>query len=110
MECGSEEVRITTIPENCMQGVSLHTRQYGIDKFCCFSSIGMAKAALEVINGLDLFGSQGSASSTIYVDPDAHNRNRMILGSLLPRESSSKACRYTVNMPAVSMTVCCIGD
>jgi phosphorylase kinase alpha/beta subunit len=54
------------------------------------SSIGMAKAALEVINGLDLFGSQGSASSTIYVDPDAHNRNRMILGSLLPRESSSK--------------------
>ena len=50
----------------------------------------MAKAALEVINGLDLFGSDGNVSSTIYVDPDAHNRNRMILGSLLPRESSSK--------------------
>ncbi|XP_065827266.1 phosphorylase b kinase regulatory subunit beta-like [Oscarella lobularis] len=54
------------------------------------SSIGLAKGALEIINGLDLFGSQGSLSSTVYVDPDAHNRNRTILGSLLPRESSSK--------------------
>ena len=54
------------------------------------SSIGMAKAALEAINGLNLFGEQGSKLSIIHVDPDAHNRNRAILLSFLPRESSSK--------------------
>eukprot|EP01135_Chromosphaera_perkinsii_P002951 Nk52_evm62s230 gene=Nk52_evmTU62s230 len=54
------------------------------------SSIGMAKAALEAINGLNLFGEQGNKLSIIHVDPDAHNRNRAILLSFLPRESSSK--------------------
>lgn len=55
-----------------------------------FSSIGMAKAALEAINGCNLFGEKGSSVSVIYVDIDAHNRNRSIFETLLPRESSSK--------------------
>ncbi|CAH1778894.1 unnamed protein product, partial [Owenia fusiformis] len=54
------------------------------------SSIGMAKAALEAINGFNLFGEQGAAWSVIYVDIDAHNRNRTIFDTLLPRESASK--------------------
>ena len=54
------------------------------------SSIGMAKAALEASNGFNLFGREGTSWSVLYVDPDAHGRNRTILESLLPRESSSK--------------------
>lgn len=50
----------------------------------------MAKAALEAINGCNLFGEKGSSVSVIYVDIDAHNRNRSIFETLLPRESSSK--------------------
>jgi len=55
-----------------------------------FSSIGMAKSALESINGCNLFGDKGASWSVIYVDIDAHNRNRSIFETLLPRESSSK--------------------
>ncbi|KAL1123716.1 hypothetical protein AAG570_001489, partial [Ranatra chinensis] len=55
------------------------------------SSIGMAKSALEAINGCNLFGEKGASWSVIYVDIDAHNRNRSIFETLLPRESSSKA-------------------
>lgn len=55
-----------------------------------YSSIGMAKAALEAINGCNMFGDKGSSISVIYVDIDAHNRNRSIFETLLPRESSSK--------------------
>ncbi|RWS07321.1 putative phosphorylase b kinase regulatory subunit beta-like protein [Dinothrombium tinctorium] len=54
------------------------------------SSIGMAKSALEVINGCNLFGEKGASWSVIYVDIDAHSRNRSIFETLLPRESSSK--------------------
>ncbi|MCL4124235.1 UNVERIFIED_CONTAM: hypothetical protein GTU68_045867, partial [Idotea baltica] len=54
------------------------------------SSIGMAKAALEAINGCNLFGDKGASWSVIFVDIDAHNRNRSIFETLLPRESSSK--------------------
>ena len=54
------------------------------------SSIGMAKAALEAINGLDLFGARGSQASVIHVLPDEIARARLTLASLLPRESSSK--------------------
>lgn len=56
------------------------------------SSIGMAKSALEAINGCNLFGDMGASWSVIYVDIDAHNRNRSIFETLLPRESSSKVC------------------
>ncbi|GAX34719.1 glycoside hydrolase family 15 protein [Nodularia sp. NIES-3585] len=54
------------------------------------SSVGMAKAALEAINGLDLFGVRGSQASVIHVLPDEIARARITLESLLPRESASK--------------------
>lgn len=54
------------------------------------SSVGIAKAALEALNGLDLFGIQGSQASVIHVLPDEIARARITLENLLPRESSSK--------------------
>lgn len=54
------------------------------------SSVGMAKAALEAMNGLNLFGLRGGLSSVIYVLPDEIARARITLESLLPRESGSK--------------------
>lgn len=60
---------------------------------CFYSSIGMAKSALESINGCNLFGDKGASWSVIYVDIDAHNRNRSIFETLLPRESSSKVSK-----------------
>ncbi|GCL36625.1 phosphorylase kinase alphabeta [Sphaerospermopsis reniformis] len=54
------------------------------------SSLGMAKAALEAINGLNLFGVHGSQASVIHVLPDEISRARITLESLLPRESASK--------------------
>ncbi|MGE5659800.1 MAG: glycoside hydrolase family 15 protein [Actinomycetota bacterium] len=54
------------------------------------SSVGLAKAALEAMNGLDLFGIRGSQASVIHVLPDEIARARITLESLLPRESSSK--------------------
>lgn len=54
------------------------------------SSIGMAKAALEAMNGLNLFGVRGGQNSVIHVMPDEIARSRITLESLLPRESSSK--------------------
>jgi phosphorylase kinase alpha/beta subunit len=54
------------------------------------SSIGMAKAALEAIRGLDLFGAGGSQASVIHVLSDEIARSRITLASLLPRESASK--------------------
>jgi phosphorylase kinase alpha/beta subunit len=54
------------------------------------SSVGMAKAALEAMSGLDLFGVRGSQSSVIHVLPDEIARARLTLESLLPRESASK--------------------
>lgn len=54
----------------------------------------MAKAALESANGEDLFGDHGAYWSVIFVDIDAHNRNRTIFDTMLPRESCSKVfCR-----------------
>ena len=58
--------------------------------FVFFSSIGFAKAALEAINGENLYGVHGASWSVIFVDIDAHNRNRTIFESILPRESNSK--------------------
>jgi len=54
------------------------------------TSIGMAKSALEAINGCNLFGGKGANWSIIYSDIDAHSRNRSIFETLLPRESRSK--------------------
>jgi len=50
----------------------------------------MAKAALEAVNGVNLFGDQGASWSVVFGDIDAHNRNRTIFESILPRESNSK--------------------
>ncbi|XP_008194133.2 probable phosphorylase b kinase regulatory subunit beta isoform X3 [Tribolium castaneum] len=70
------------------------------------SSIGLAKSALEAINGCNLFGEKGASWSVVYVDIDAHNRNRSIFETLLPRESSSKevdsALLPTISFPAFS--------
>lgn len=54
------------------------------------SSIGMAKAALEAMNELDLFGSRGSDASVIHVMPDTIHWCNTILSCMLPRESNSK--------------------
>lgn len=54
------------------------------------SSVGMAKAAMEALNGINLFGVRGGQSSVIHVLPDEISRSRITLESLLPRESSSK--------------------
>lgn len=54
------------------------------------TSIGMAKSALEAINGCNLFGGKGANWSIIYSDIDAHSRNRSIFETMLPRESRSK--------------------
>lgn len=71
------------------------------------SSVGMAKAALEAINGLDLFGVRGSQASVIHVLPDEIARARITLESLLPRESSSKeidaALLSVISFPAFAV-------
>ncbi|HEY9881962.1 MAG TPA: glycoside hydrolase family 15 protein [Leptolyngbyaceae cyanobacterium] len=54
------------------------------------SSVGMAKAALEAMQGLNLFGLRGGQSAVIHVLPDEIARTRITLESLLPRESGSK--------------------
>ncbi|WP_293339769.1 glycoside hydrolase family 15 protein [Microcoleus sp. CAWBG58] len=71
------------------------------------SSVGMAKAALEAINGLDLFGVNGCQASVIHVLPDEIARSRITLESLLPRESSSKevdaALLSVISFPAFAV-------
>ncbi|CAF0780748.1 unnamed protein product [Brachionus calyciflorus] len=54
------------------------------------SSIGMAKAALQALDELDLFGSRGSDSSVIHVMSDTIHWCNTILTCMLPRESNSK--------------------
>jgi phosphorylase kinase alpha/beta subunit len=72
------------------------------------SSIGMAKAALEAIDGLDLFGVRGSQASVIHVLPDEIARARITLESLLPRESGSKeidaALLSVISYPAFAVS------
>jgi phosphorylase kinase alpha/beta subunit len=71
------------------------------------SSIGMAKAALEAINGVDLFGVCGSQTSVIHALPDEIARARITLESLLPRESGSKeidaALLSVISFPAFAV-------
>ncbi|CAF4215472.1 unnamed protein product [Rotaria sp. Silwood2] len=71
------------------------------------SSIGMAKAALEAMNGFNLYGDKGANWSVVYVDVDAHNRNRTTFDMLLPRESASKnsdaALLLTVSWPTFAI-------
>lgn len=50
----------------------------------------MAKAALEALNELDLFGGRGGPSSIVHVLGDETQKCHAVLESLLPRESNSK--------------------
>ncbi|XP_069896446.1 phosphorylase b kinase regulatory subunit alpha, skeletal muscle isoform isoform X3 [Dipodomys merriami] len=54
------------------------------------SSVGMAKAALEALDKLDLFGVKGGPQSVIHVLADEVQHCQSILNSLLPRASTSK--------------------
>ena len=68
------------------------------------SSIGMAKAALEALEGVDLFGPYGDGSVQLLIPQGAIVRLRRALESLLPRESASKeadsACLSVIGYPA----------
>jgi phosphorylase kinase alpha/beta subunit len=68
------------------------------------SSIGLVKAALESLEGLDLFGPHGDGSCCLVIPHDAIVRLRRALQSLLPRESASKevdsACLSVIGYPA----------
>lgn len=54
------------------------------------SSIGMAKAAMEAMQGLDLLGEDGGRVAVIQAVPDEIARARATVEALLPRESGSK--------------------
>ncbi|WP_075186798.1 glycoside hydrolase family 15 protein [Teredinibacter haidensis] len=54
------------------------------------SSLGMAKAALQALDGLNLFGTQASKRSVVHTVADALSMARTNLAALLPRESLSK--------------------
>lgn len=54
------------------------------------SSVGMAKAALQALDGFNLFGPTASKRAVVHTIPDAVSLARNTLASLLPRESLSK--------------------
>ncbi|XP_051537130.1 phosphorylase b kinase regulatory subunit alpha, skeletal muscle isoform isoform X1 [Myxocyprinus asiaticus] len=54
------------------------------------SSIGMAKAALEALDGLNLFGAKGGPESVVHALADDIQHCQSILSSMLPRASTSK--------------------
>ena len=54
------------------------------------SSVGMAKAALQALDGFNLFGENASKRAVIHTVPDSVSLARNTLASLLPRESLSK--------------------
>ncbi|CAL4060069.1 unnamed protein product, partial [Meganyctiphanes norvegica] len=71
------------------------------------SSIGMAKAALEAMNELDLFGARGGPASVIHVLADEAQKCQAVLQSMLPRESNSKevdsALLSVISFPAFAV-------
>ncbi|KAJ3015878.1 hypothetical protein HKX48_004326 [Thoreauomyces humboldtii] len=71
------------------------------------SSIGMVVAALQAINGINLFGARGGPGSVIHVLPDEMTRNYTTLHSALPRESASKeidaALLSVISFPAFAI-------
>ncbi|MCU4676074.1 glycoside hydrolase family 15 protein [Catenovulum sp. 2E275] len=54
------------------------------------SSVGMAKAALQALDGFNLFGANASQRAVVHTVPDGISRARNTLARLLPRESVSK--------------------
>jgi len=71
------------------------------------SSVGMAKAALEALNGFNLFGPGGGQASVVHVLADDVARARITLESSLPSESLSKevdaATLSVVGFPAFAL-------
>ena len=72
------------------------------------SSLGMVKAALEALDGFNLFGSRGGQSSVVHVLPDQIAQSHITLKSMLPRESASKeidaALLSVIGYPAFSVS------
>ncbi|XP_077538850.1 putative phosphorylase b kinase regulatory subunit alpha [Haemaphysalis longicornis] len=72
------------------------------------SSVGLAKAALEAMSELDLFGGRGGAATTIHVLSDEAQQCDAVLTTMLPRESSSKevdaALISVIAFPAFAVT------
>ena len=62
---------------------------HGTTEINC-SSVGMAKAALEALDGFNLFGNVAGQEAIIHVLPSDVARSRFTLHGLLPRESTSK--------------------
>lgn len=54
------------------------------------SSLGMAKAALEAMDGFRLMGARGAPSAVVHVSPDNIAQSEITLHAMLPRESHSK--------------------
>lgn len=54
------------------------------------SSVGMAKAALQALDGFNLFGENASSRAVVHSPADAITLARNSLAALLPRESLSK--------------------
>jgi len=71
------------------------------------SSVGMVKAALLAMGGLNLLHDTNSHSGVIHVVPDEIARCRTTLENLLPRESLSKevdaACLSVIGYPAFAV-------
>jgi len=72
------------------------------------SSVGMAKAALQALDGFNVFGQEGNPKAIIHTIPDAISRARNTLTHLLPRESISKevdsAILSIIGFPAFAVT------
>lgn len=66
-----------------------HKRNEGVRELNA-SSVGMAKAALEAMQGFNAFGTSVDTEALIQVAADDIARTRIALQSLLPRESTSK--------------------
>jgi phosphorylase kinase alpha/beta subunit len=68
------------------------------------SSIGLVKAALEALDGLDLYGPHGDGSQVLHIPHPPLMRLGRALQALLPRESASKevdsACLSVIGYPA----------
>ena len=90
---------------------------HGTTEINC-SSVGMAKAALEVMDGFNLFGNVVSQEAVVHVVSNDIARSRFTLHSLLPRESTSKetdaALLSVIGYPAYAVenaqTVQCTRD
>lgn len=71
------------------------------------SSISMAKAAIESLNGLGLYGPHGDGTCRLLIPQGALVRLRRVLHHMLPRESSSKevdsACLSVIGYPACAL-------